>query len=110
MLDKLFSHALKYSVSSLLVTVAGFISFPIFTRLFSVAEYGLISYVSSALMVLLAEGVLSSWVSPNKLAFIQASWKVAECVNVAAAAQGPHTARAASASVAPHTLGPSSLG
>jgi hypothetical protein len=68
-----------------------------------------LTYSSSALTVLLAEGVLSSWVSPNRLAFIQASWKVAECVNVAAVAQGPHTARAASASVAPYPLGPSSL-
>lgn len=58
MLDKLFAHALKYSLSSLLVTLAGFISFPIFTRLFTVAEYGLISYVSSALMVLVVLGKL----------------------------------------------------
>jgi hypothetical protein len=69
-----------------------------------------LTYSSTVLTLLLAEGVLSSWVFPNKLAFIQASWNVAECANVAAAAQGPHTARAASASVAPHTLGPSSLG
>ncbi len=69
-----------------------------------------LTYSSTVLTVLLAEGVLSSWVFPNRLAFIQASLDVADCVNVAAAAQGTHTARAASASVAPHTLGPSSLG
>ena len=67
-----------------------------------------LTYSSSALTVLLAEGVLSSWLFPNRLAFIQASWKVAECVNVAAVAPG-RTARAASASVAPYPLGPSSL-
>jgi hypothetical protein len=68
-----------------------------------------LTYSSAALTFLLAEGVLNSWVFPNRLAFIHASWGVAECVAVAAAAQGPHTARAASASVAPHPLGPSSL-
>ncbi len=58
MLQNLFSHALKYSISSLLVTLAGFISFPILTRVFTVAEYGVISYVSSALMVLVVVGKL----------------------------------------------------
>ncbi len=54
-----------------------------------------LTYSSSVLTLLLAEGVLNGWVFPNKLAFIQGSWD-RMCANVAA-------------SVAPNTLGPSSL-
>jgi hypothetical protein len=43
-----------------------------------------LTYSSKVLMLLRAKGVVKGWVSPNKLAFIQSSWKVAECVNVAA--------------------------
>jgi hypothetical protein len=69
-----------------------------------------ITYSSTVMTLLLAEGVLNSWVFPNRLAFIQASWNVTECVNVAAAAQGPPAAPGSSANVAPHPLGPNSLG
>lgn len=52
MLGRLLVHASNYTWGSLLVTLAGFISFPIFTRLFSVDEYGLMSLVSATLMLL----------------------------------------------------------
>lgn len=49
MLKRLMVHASKYSAGNLLVTVAGFISFPILTRVLSVEDYGLMSLVSLTL-------------------------------------------------------------
>jgi hypothetical protein len=69
-----------------------------------------LAYSSTVLTVLLAEGVVKSWVFPNRLAFIQTSLDVAECVSDAAAVQGPRTAPASGASVAPYALGPNSHG
>lgn len=46
MLKRLMLHASKYSAGNLLVTAAGFISFPILTRVLSVEDYGLMSLVS----------------------------------------------------------------
>ena len=71
-----------------------------------------LTYSSTVLTLLLAKGVMKSWVFPNRLAaaFIQTSLDVAECVSSATATQGPHAAPASSASVAPYPLGPSLLG
>jgi hypothetical protein len=69
-----------------------------------------LTYSSTVLTVLLAKGVVKSWVFPNRLAFIQTSLDVAERVSRAAAVQGPRAAPASGASVAPHPLGPNSLG
>ncbi|MGH7945634.1 MAG: lipopolysaccharide biosynthesis protein [Opitutaceae bacterium] len=52
MLKKLALHASTYSVGSLLVTLASLISFPIFTRVFSVEEYGLLNLISATLSLL----------------------------------------------------------
>ena len=67
-----------------------------------------LTFSATVLTVLLAEGVVKSWVFPNRLAIIQTSLHVAECVSGATAVQGPHTP-ASSASVAPHPLGPNLL-
>lgn len=58
MLGKLLTHASVYTLGSLLVTLAGFISFPIFTRLFTVDEYGVLNLISTTLMLLIILGKL----------------------------------------------------
>ena len=58
MLRRLLTHTLRYSASSLLVTIAGFASFPIFTRVFTVEQYGMVGYVSSLLTFLTVFGKL----------------------------------------------------
>jgi hypothetical protein len=68
-----------------------------------------LTYSSTVLTLLLAKGVVKSWVFPNRLAFIQTSLDVAECVSSATAVKGLHAAPASSASVAPYPLGPSLL-
>lgn len=55
---RLLVHTSNYSIGSLLVTLAGFISFPIFTRIFSVEEYGLMSLISSTLVLMTVLGKL----------------------------------------------------
>lgn len=50
MLGRLLVHVSNYSIGNLLVTIASFISFPIFTRVFPVDEYGILSLVSSLLL------------------------------------------------------------
>ncbi len=57
-LKKLLVHVSNYSIGSLLVTIAGFISFPILTRLLSQADYGLLSLVGATLTLLVALGKL----------------------------------------------------
>ena len=52
MLARMLGHLSRYSGASLLLTVASIISFPILTRLFSVEEYGLLSYVGLVLTML----------------------------------------------------------
>lgn len=54
MLRRLATHISNYSIGNLLVTVSGFISFPIFTRIFSVAEYGILNLISATLGLLFA--------------------------------------------------------
>jgi O-antigen/teichoic acid export membrane protein len=46
-----FSH---YSVGQLLVLVSTFVSFPLLTRIFTVADYGIMNLVSDALLILVA--------------------------------------------------------
>ncbi len=54
MLRRLALHVSNYSMGNLLVTISGFISFPIFTRIFSVSEYGILNLISATLGLLLA--------------------------------------------------------
>lgn len=49
MLRKLALHVSNYSITSLLVTVSGLVSFPIFTRMFTVEEYGVLNLISATL-------------------------------------------------------------
>lgn len=58
MLKKLVVHTSHYTLGSLLVTAAGFISFPFLTRIFSVADYGVMNLISATLMILLGIGKL----------------------------------------------------
>lgn len=53
-LKRLVIHTSHYGAGSLLVTLASFISFPIFTRIFSVDEYGVLNLISASLMLLVA--------------------------------------------------------
>jgi O-antigen/teichoic acid export membrane protein len=53
-LSALLKHVSIYSAGSLLVAFAGFISFPILTRVFSVADYGILNLVSATLLLLVA--------------------------------------------------------
>jgi O-antigen/teichoic acid export membrane protein len=52
MLRRLFVQASHYFAGSLLVMIAGLISFPIITRLLSVSDYGLMALISSILVLL----------------------------------------------------------
>ncbi len=55
-LKSLLVHVSNYSIGSLLVTLAGFISFPILTRLLSQGDYGLLSLIGVTLTLLVAIG------------------------------------------------------
>jgi hypothetical protein len=65
-----------------------------------------LTYSATVLTLLLVEGLVMSWVFPNRLAYIQTSLDVAECAAGIAALAAP----VASASVAPYPLTPNSLG
>jgi len=52
MLKRLAIHVSNYSFGNLLVLVAGVISFPIFTRIFSVDEYGILNLIGATLTLL----------------------------------------------------------
>lgn len=51
MLKRLAVHLSHYSLGTLLVIIAGLVSFPIFTRVFSVEQYGAMSLVTSTLLL-----------------------------------------------------------
>lgn len=51
MLKRFAVHLSHYSLGTLLVVIAGLVSFPIFTRVFSVELYGAMSLVTSTLML-----------------------------------------------------------
>ncbi len=55
-LKRLLVQASHYSAASLLATVSGLISFPLLTRIFSVADYGVMNLVSVTLAVTVALG------------------------------------------------------
>ena len=56
MLMRLLRHTSNYSIGTLLVTVASVISFPIFTRMFTVSEYGVLGLVNVTLGFLVGIG------------------------------------------------------
>ncbi len=51
MLKRLAVHVTNYSLGSALVIVAGLISFPIFTRIFTMEQYGVMSIVTTTLLL-----------------------------------------------------------
>jgi O-antigen/teichoic acid export membrane protein len=55
-LKRLIVQSSHYGVSSVLTMVAGLITFPILTRIFSVADYGLMNLVSTTLTLAVAFG------------------------------------------------------
>ena len=57
-LRRLLRHTSNYSAGTLLVTLASMLSFPIFTRVFSVAEYGVFALVNVTLGFLVGIGKL----------------------------------------------------
>ncbi len=57
-LARLFQHTSNYSIGSVLVMLASIISFPILTRVFSVAEYGTMALVTSTILLLVGVGKL----------------------------------------------------
>jgi O-antigen/teichoic acid export membrane protein len=59
-LKRLLVHMSAYTLGNLLVTLAGFISFPIFSRLFTVPEYGILNLISATLGLLVAVGKLGT--------------------------------------------------
>ena len=57
-LRRFATHASHYSLGSLLTTLAGFVSFPLLTRVFSVADYGVMSVVGVSVTIAVAVGKL----------------------------------------------------
>lgn len=57
-LRKLLVHVSHYSLASLLTTLAGLVSFPLLTRIFSVADYGVMSLVGASVTIAVALGKL----------------------------------------------------
>lgn len=57
-LASLLRHTSLYSIGTLLITLASIVSFPIFTRIFSVAEYGIFGLVNVTLGFLVGVGKL----------------------------------------------------
>ncbi|MEQ1804451.1 MAG: oligosaccharide flippase family protein [Burkholderiaceae bacterium] len=56
MLKRLAVHVTNYSLGSVLVVIAGLISFPIFTRAFSLEQYGVMSVISTTLLLATVAG------------------------------------------------------
>lgn len=57
-LRQLAVHASHYSLGSLLTAIAGLVSFPLLTRIFSVADYGVMSLVGASVTIAVAVGKL----------------------------------------------------
>ncbi|WP_297910788.1 lipopolysaccharide biosynthesis protein [Thiomonas sp.] len=57
-LMRLLRHTSNYSVGTVLITVASVVSFPVFTRLFTVEEYGVLGLVNATLAIVLVLGKL----------------------------------------------------
>lgn len=58
MLRQLFQHASYYTIANILTMFAGLISFPIVTRIISVADYGLMTLMASLLSIAVVFGKL----------------------------------------------------
>jgi len=54
MLGRLLKHTSTYTIGNLLLTAAGLVSFPILTRTFTVADYGILGLVGATLTLLVA--------------------------------------------------------
>ncbi|HYB50707.1 MAG TPA: oligosaccharide flippase family protein [Burkholderiaceae bacterium] len=54
MLGRLLKHTSTYTIGNLLLTAAGLVSFPILTRAFTVADYGILGLVGATLTLLVA--------------------------------------------------------
>ncbi len=54
MLGKFLRQFSHYSIGQFLVLISTFISFPLLTRIFSVADYGVMNLISNALLIFLA--------------------------------------------------------
>jgi O-antigen/teichoic acid export membrane protein len=57
-LGKLLVHFSHYSLASLLTTIAGLISFPLITRIFSVSDYGIMGLIGATVTITVAVGKL----------------------------------------------------
>jgi O-antigen/teichoic acid export membrane protein len=57
-LARLFQHTSNYTIGSILVMLASIVSFPVLTRVFSVAEYGTLALVTSTILFLVGVGKL----------------------------------------------------
>lgn len=75
-MSSLLRHASAYAIGTALVTLASLVSFPILTRLLSVADYGLMNTVALALMPLVAVGKLG--MQRATVRFYQEGGEVAE--------------------------------
>ena len=58
MLSRLAAHFSRYSLASLLVTLASIVSFPFLTRIFPVADYGMMSLIGVLVTATAAVGKL----------------------------------------------------
>jgi len=70
MLSRLAAHFSRYSLASLLVTLASIVSFPFLTRIFPVADYGMMSLIGVLVTATAAVGLFmpsSSVISPRWL-------------------------------------------
>lgn len=56
MLKRLVVHVTNYSLGTVFVVIAGLISFPIFTRAFSLEQYGVMSVISTTLLLATVAG------------------------------------------------------
>ena len=52
MLRRFAAHTSNYTISSVLVTLAGLVSFPILTRILDVGEYGVMNLIATALSLM----------------------------------------------------------
>lgn len=51
MINKLILHSSHYFIGRSVLMFAGFISFPLFTRIFSVSDYGILGLISTTIMI-----------------------------------------------------------
>jgi O-antigen/teichoic acid export membrane protein len=58
MIGRLLCHVRNYGSANVLATLAGFVSFPVLTRILTVADYGVMSLISSTLALLAIAGKL----------------------------------------------------